>query len=255
MSQLHGPLVDVGIVFSREIRPQLRNPVGLLFDMIQPLIFLVLFGSLLAGMAWGGEGSPWQWFVPGILVMMGLSATGSSGYMLLTEMGSGSLDRLLVTPLNRASILVGRTMKQALTLLAQAVLIVGVLLPFGFELHLAGAVAGMLMLITFGVGLDALSCAMAIAVRRNESVFWVVQQTLLFPLLLLSGVLLPLDTAPSWLYRVSRVNPLTYVVEAERALFAGDFSPDSVRYGAVTAALTAVVGVLTGARAMRHATL
>ncbi|MFD9741391.1 ABC transporter permease [Umezawaea sp. NPDC059074] len=244
---------ETAVVFAREVRPQLRNPIGLVFGMAQPVVFLVFFGSLLTGLAWGGGDAAWQWFVPGTLIMMGLSGTISAGYMLMTEMSGGSLDRMLVTPISRSAMLVGRTGKEALLLLAQSALIIVVVLPFGFEPHLVGAVVAMLLLAVIGIGLGAFSCALAVLARKQESLFYVVQQTLLFPLLMLSGVLLPLDTAPSWMRAVSRVNPLTYVVEAERDLFAGHLSGTAVLHGVASAVGFAVVGVLVGARAMRRA--
>lgn len=244
---------ETGIVFAREVRPQLRNPVGILFGMAQPVVFLVLFGSLLSGISWGGDGAAWQWFVPGMLIMLGLSGTVSAGYLLLTEMTGGSMDRMLVTPVSRAAVLVGRTAKETILLLAQSLLIIVVVLPFGFELHLVGALVALLLLALIGVGLGAFSCALAVAARKQESLFYVVQQTLMFPLLMLSGVLLPLDAAPSWMRALSRVNPLTYVVEAERALFAGQLAGTSIVYGMVSAFGFAAVGVFVGARAMRYA--
>ena len=72
--------------------------------MGQPLLFLYLFGSLLDG----AMGSSWQWFVPGILVMMSLTAPMSSGYLMLVELLGGSMERLMVTPLNRTAMLVGQ---------------------------------------------------------------------------------------------------------------------------------------------------
>ena len=97
--------------------------------------------------------------------------------------------------------------------------------PFGFQASPAGIVIGLLILGIFGIGLGALSHSLAMAVKRQEYLFWLVQQTLLFPLLLLSGILLPLDNGSGLACRHSRgSNPLTYVVEAERALFAGDVS-------------------------------
>lgn len=246
-------ITETGIVFAREVRPQLRNPVGILFGMAQPVVFLVLFGSLLSGISWGGDGAAWQWFVPGMLIMLGLSGTVSAGYMLMTEMTGGSLDRMLVTPVSRAAVLVGRTAKETVLLLAQSLLIILVVLPFGFELHFVGALVALLLLAVIGVGLGAFSCALAVAARKQESLFYVAQQTLMFPLLMLSGVLLPLDTAPSWMRALSRVNPLTYVVEAERALFAGQLAGTSILYGTVSAFGFAVAGVLIGARAMRYA--
>ena len=68
--------------------------------------------------------------------------------------------------------------------------------PFGFDLHVGGALVGLALLAVFGIGLGAFSYALAIAVRKQDWMFWVVQQTFLFPLMILSGMLLPLETGP-----------------------------------------------------------
>ena len=77
------------------------------------------------------------------------------------------------------------------------------------------------------------SFALALAAKDQDWLFWTVQQTLIFPLLLLAGVLLPLEGAPGWLQTASDLNPLKYVIEAERALFAGTFPADTVLAGFV----------------------
>jgi ABC-2 type transport system permease protein len=215
--------------------------------MVQPVIFLVLFGSLLSGVAWSGDDTAWQWFVPGILIMMGLSITVSAGYMLLTEITGGSLDRMLVTPVTRVAILVGRTMKDVVMLLAQSLLIIVVVLPFGFHPHVAGTVSALFLLTVIGIGLGAYSCALAVAARKQVSLIYVIQQTLLF--------LLPMESAPAWLRAISRANPLTYIVDAERALFAGRLTGVSVLVGTLCAVAFAVSGVLVGVRAMRYTAL
>ena len=91
----------------------------------------------------------------------------------------------------------------------------------------AGVLLGIVLLVPFSVGLGALSLALAIAAKEQSWIFWTVQQTAIFPLLLLAGVLLPLDGAPAWLQAASDVNPLKYLVDAERTLFAGAFFPVS----------------------------
>lgn len=241
-------LRDTVTVFSRELAPVLRQPVGLLIEMGQPLLFLFLFGVLLDG----AVGSSWQWFVPGILVMMCLTGPMSAGYTLLVELIGGSMERLLVTPLNRTAMLVGRTMKALVTFLVQAVLIIVLALPLGFELHAAGVLAGLAQLMALGVGLGALSFALAVKSAPDGTLFYIVSQSVLFPLLLLSGVLLPLDSAPGWLDVLGHVNPVTYVVEAQRALFSGDLAAPSVLYGTVAACLVAAAGLYTGNAAMRR---
>jgi ferredoxin len=94
----------------------------------------------------------------------------------------------------------------------------------GFELHLAGALTGMALLGVFGIGLGALSYALAVAVRKADWMFWMVQQTFLFPIMILSGMLLPLENGPGWMQALAKGNPLAYVLDAERSLFAGDLT-------------------------------
>ena len=243
---------DISTVLVRELRPTVRDPFSPIFSMVQPLVFLAFFGPLLAGMPAVGGGSPWQWFVPGNLVMIALFGTSMTGSNLLYEMQTGAHERMMVTPLSRSALLIGRALKEMVPLVVQAMIIVVAVLPFGFRLYPLGAVAGLLLLGVFGVGLGALSYALALAVRKQEWVFWMVQQTLLFPLLILSGMLLPLETGPAWMQIASRANPLTYIVEAERALFAGNFAHSSVPIGALVAVAVAALGLWVGTRAMRR---
>jgi ABC-2 type transport system permease protein len=135
-------------------------------------------------------------------------------------------------------------------IVAQSVVVVAVMLPFGFSFSPAGALLGLVLLAVFGVGIGSLSYALAIAVRKQDWMFWAVQQTLLFPLLILSGMLLPLETGPRWMQAAADVNPLRYVVDAERALFAGDLASATVAWGAVAAVLTAGLGLLVGVRTL-----
>ncbi|GAA2819142.1 ABC transporter permease [Saccharopolyspora taberi] len=244
-------LRDTATVFSREFAPLLRSPMGLLFSMVQPLLFLFLFGPLLGGTQAGGP-SPWQWFVPGVLVLMCLFGPMMAGYNLLVELGGGSLERMLVTPLNRSAMLVGRTGKEFVLLLAQAALIIVLAIPLGFRLNLAGVLAGMALLALFAVGLSSLSFVLALASHPSGELFYLVAQLLLFPLMLLSGVLLPMDFGPAWLQVAAQLNPVSHVVDAERALFDGRFAEASVGYGLLAAGAVAAIGLVLGTRAMRR---
>jgi ABC-2 type transport system permease protein len=244
-------LRDVGIVMTRELKPVLRDPFSLIFGMVQPLFFLGLFGPLLAG-SMGGSlgGGVWQWFVPAILVMTTLFGTSTTGANLLFEFQTGAHERMMVTPLSRSSLLVGRALKEMVPLFGQAVIVIAVMVPFGFELHLDGAVVGLVLLAVFGIGLGSFSYALAIAVRKQDWMFWVVQQTFLFPLMILSGMLLPLDNGPGWMQVASKFNPLSYLVDAERTLFAGDVTSSAVLWGWVAALITAALGLTVGIRSM-----
>jgi ABC-2 type transport system permease protein len=241
---------DTRIVMMRELRPMIRNPFSLLFGLVQPLVFLGLFGPLLAGSMGGDSSSVWQWFVPSIIAMTALFGTSTTGANLLFEFQTGAHERMLVTPLARPALLVGRALKEMVPLAGQAVVVVAVMVPFGFELHVGGALAGMALLGLFGVGLGALSYALAVAVRKADWMFWMVQQTFLFPVMILSGMLLPLETGPEWMQGLAKANPLAYVLDAERALFAGDVTTAAVGWGFVAAAATAAAGLVVGIRVM-----
>jgi ABC-2 type transport system permease protein len=241
---------DTVTVFTRELRPVLRDPFSVIFSMVQPLFFLALFAPLLPG-ALAGE-SALQWFVPGLVVMVCLFGTSATGANLLFEIQTGSHERMLVTPLRRPALIVGRVLKEIVPMLAQTAVIVAVTVPFGFRFHLAGALLGLLMLAVFCVGLGAFSYTLALAAKNTEWMFWAVQQTLLFPLLLLAGMLLPIDGGPGWLRALSKLNPLTYLVDAQRALFGGELASATVAAGAVAAVAVAAAGLLVGVRAMRR---
>ncbi|GAB3989235.1 ABC transporter permease [Actinoallomurus acanthiterrae] len=245
---------DSAIVFSREFTPELRQPLSLMFSMTQPLLFMFLFGWLLKGASGYGasNGSSWQWFAPGILVMMGLFGPMAAGHSLLVELIGGATERMMVTPLSRTAMLIGRTMKESVILLVQATLIVALALPLGFRLYPAGALAGLALLVIFGIGLSGLSFALAIAARPNGTLFWTVTQVLTYPLLLLSGVLLPIEDGPEWLRAIAKLNPIAYLVRAERALFAGKLADLSALYGLIAACALAAVGLFLGTRSMRR---
>lgn len=248
-------IADTVTVMTRELRPVVREPFSVVFGLVQPLVFLALFGPLLAGSLGAELGAGvWQWFVPSILVMTTLFGTSTTGSNLQMEMQTGAHERLLVTPLPRSAQLVGRSLKEMVPVIAQGVIVIAVMLPFGFELHGAGVVLGLALLGALGVGLGSLSYALAIAVRSQEWMFWAVQQTFLFPAMILSGMLLPLDAGPAWMQAAARVNPLSYVVDAERALLAGELASATVLWGWVAALATAALGLAVGIRTIVRST-
>ncbi|GGI45140.1 ABC-2 type transport system permease protein [Agromyces flavus] len=244
---------DTAAVFVRETRPLVRDPFSVVFSLVQPLVFLGLFGPLLVGAAGGDAASTLQWFVPGILVMVALFGTASTGANLLFEMQTGSHERTLVAPLSRGALLVGRALKDVVPLVIQGTIVVLVAVPFGFRLDVPGLVAGLVVLAVFGVGLGALSYTLALACRNRDWMFWMVHQTLLFPLMILSGMLLPLEDGPAWMQVAAAVNPLSYLVDAERALLGGEFGDPSIVGGMIAAAVTCAIGLALGVRAMRRA--
>ena len=148
-------VTDIRAVFTREMSLVLRDPFSVIFSLVQPLVFLALFGPLLAGSvdpaALNGQ-SPLQWFLPGVIVMICLFGTGTVGSNLLYEISLGSYERVLASPLRRSAILIGRSLKELAPLVVQAALITAVAIPFGFVLYPLHVIAGLLLLGVFGVG-------------------------------------------------------------------------------------------------------
>jgi ABC-2 type transport system permease protein len=129
-----------------------------------------------------------------------------------------------------------------ITIGVQGIVLVLVALPFGLSASWVGIVSSIVVICVLALGISAASYAMGL-ILKDEDAFAPFIQGVSLPLLLLSGVLLPMSLAPAWLRHTSQVNPLTYVVDATRALFLGDFGNHDVWIGAlVTIALGALLG-------------
>ncbi|KOV89687.1 ABC transporter permease [Nocardia sp. NRRL S-836] len=229
-------LADTWLVFARVTLPVLRNPVAVVLGLAQPLLYLGLFGPLL------GDGG-WQWFVPGLLVQMALFGTAYAGFSLLPEVRTGVLERLRVTPVSRVALLVGRVGKDVVLLVVQSLLIVLAATLFGFHASPGEVLLGLGLVALLGVAIGSASYAVALKVKL-EYVFASVLSAVIVPLMLLSGVLLPMSNGPRWLYWLSRANPLAHVVDAERSIF----TTGSALYGLVAVTLLVLAGIAYGVR-------
>ena len=247
-------LYDVKTSFIREMKPLISGWVWLAFGLVQPLLYIGLFVPLLGNVGIEGA-SPLQWFIPGMMVMLTLFGTAMVGWSLTEELLSGVLERFLATPMSRPAMLMGRALKEMFPLFFQAVVMIVIALPFGLVLHPLQMLYGLALLGLFGVGVAALSYALAIAAKNNTSLFYMVSQSVALPLMLLGGVLLPLEAGPGWLYVASRFNPLTYVIEAERALFIGEFFSLTVLNGTLVVLAVLVIGLGIGGAAIRRASI
>jgi ABC-2 type transport system permease protein len=225
------------------MRILLRNPVWVIFGLTQPIIYLVLFGPLLKGVSGGGLGGDdsWRIFVPGLLMQLAIFGAGFAGFGIIQELREGVIDRQRVTPARRLSLILGRTLSNMVTIGVQGAALVLVAIPFGLDPSWGGVAASIVLICVLAVGISAASYAMGLILKDEDSFAPFVQGVTL-PLLLLSGVLLPLTLAPDWLRHVSQANPLAYSVDALRALFAGDLGGSDVVVGvAVTVALAALL--------------
>ncbi|GAB3617888.1 ABC transporter permease [Okibacterium endophyticum] len=243
---------DTWTVFIREVRPLTRDPFSLIFSLLQPVVFLGLFGPLLVADSGGRAAETLSWFVPGILVMIALFGTAATGSNLLNEMQTGSHERTLVAPVSRSALLIGRALKEMLPIVIQAGVIALVTIPFGFSVNVPGLLVTLVLLAIFGMGFGSLSYALALASRARDWMFWAVQQALIFPLMILSGMLLPIERGPEWMQVAAAINPISHVVAAARSLCAGDFASTEVLPGFTAAIVLAAVGLAVGIGAIKR---
>jgi ABC-2 type transport system permease protein len=243
---------DTWIIFRSEFETSWRNRVAVIIGLVQPLLYLALFGPMLTHILPGKPADAWLVFIPGLLVQLGLFATGYAGFGLIPDLRSGVMERLRVTPVNRLALLLGRVLRDAVVLLVQSLALILLGFAFGLRAPFVGILADLLFLLFVGMSLAAVSYAIAMALP-GEYLFAPVVNSVALPLMLLSGILLPMNYAPDWLRYVSYANPLRYIVDGMRAAMAGEFTDRALVVGLLVAVGLAVVTVSLGTRRfVRH---
>ncbi|MBM7168724.1 ABC transporter permease [Streptomyces sp. G44] len=250
-------LRDTQLIFVRDMKLALRSPTWLLIGIMQPLLYLFLFGPLMVSVVDHTPGFPgggaWEILTPALIVQTALFSGSFAGVGLLTEYRVGVVDRFRGTPASRAALLFGKVLAQAVQATAQSVLIVLVtLLVFDLDASPTGLLLSLAIAAVLAITLSSGSYALAM-VLKSEAAFPALMNAVLLPLLLLSGVLLPVSEqlAPGWLYHLARINPLTHVVDAERAAFRGDMSATELLTGCLVLLVMAVLALLWGTRTFR----
>lgn len=238
-------LRDTWLVFQRQMLLVLRNPVWLFVGIFQPFLFLVLFGPLLKPIF--GENA-YNIFVPGLLIQLGLFGSMFVGFALIAELRAGVIERSRVTPVSRVALLLGRSLRDVVTLLAQATILVVMAIPFGLTARLGDILLAFLLVSLIALFLSALSYGLALIVK-NEDGFAPLTNMLVMPVWLLAGIFLPISTqAPGWLQGLAKANPFSWAVEGTRALFAGQPGNPRVWQSLLIIGALTVVAVAWAAR-------
>lgn len=247
-------LRDTRLIFLRDMKLCLRNPTWLIIGIMQPLLYLFLFGPLMVTVVEHTPGFPsrdaWAVLTPALIVQTALFSGSFAGVGLLTEYRVGVVDRFRGTPASRSALLFGKVLAQAVQATAQSTLIVLVtLLVFDLNAPASGMLLSLAIAAVLAITLSSGSYALAM-VLKSEAAFPSLMNAVLLPLLLLSGVLLPVteQLAPGWLYNLARINPLTHVVDAERAAFRGDLSSTGLLTGSLVLLFMAALALLWGTR-------
>lgn len=237
------------LVFRRALRLSLRRWVWAAVGVVQPLIYLCLFGPLLKSVKdtpGFPKGDPWQVFVPGLLVQLGIFGTAFVGFMLLRDMREGILERERVTPASRAALLIGRVMRDVVVLVFQSVVLLAAGVAMGLRAPVWAMAAGVAIVAVMAASISSLSYLLAVTTADENTLASSLNMAAV-PLVLLSGILLPMTLAPDWLQSVSDANPLKYIVDGVRALFLHGSTSDVL----VGAAVAVGLMLLSGAMATR----
>jgi ABC-2 type transport system permease protein len=237
----------------RKVLETLRTPVWVVMGLTTPLLYLALFAPLLRKLAGGpglGQGGVLDIFLPGILALMAFSAGTGAGWLVIAELQTGVLDRLLVTPVRRATLLAAQLLRDIATFLVPAAVVIVAAVPLGYHPNAIGTLILLVLLSIVVATTSAWSTAVGLTLRDIGALAAVVTG-LQLPLLLLSGILLPLSLAPTWLRVVAHIDPLYYVVLAARDLSRGTIASSSVTIGYLVMAGLAAAAMTWATRAYR----
>jgi ABC-2 type transport system permease protein len=247
---------DTLIVFRRQWRLSMRNPAWVIISLVQPVLYLVLFGPLLTrlpgGLLGGGEAGAtsvaYRFLVPGLLIQLGLFGSTFVGFAIISDWRAGVIERFRVTPVSRLAIMAGRVLRDVIVLVVQAVILVLVGVAFGLRAPVTAVLVSLAFIVLVAIGLASVSYATALVVK-SEDAFAPMLNSVILPLTLLSGIMLPMTLGPGWLQGIALISPFRYIIDAMRGAFAGQYGGTIMLEGVAVAIGLAIVCMWLGSRA------
>ena len=191
-------LRHTGYMALRDLRAMWRQPWYVAMTLVQPLIWLLLFGELfkaVTDLPGFGDESYIAYLAPGVVIMSALFSSGWNGMATIEDIDGGVTDRLLVSPVSRFALIAGRVLQSAVVVVIQSVVMVAVALAVGASFP--GGVVGVLVLIVASALLGAVTFVV-------------------LPLTFLSTALMRGDLLPGWMQTATDVNPVDWAIEAGR---------------------------------------
>ncbi len=213
-------LKDTGHMTVRHLMALWRQPWWIAVSLVQPVIWLLLFGALfhsVIDIPGFGSDNYIQFLAPGVVVMTAFFAAGWTGMPVIEDIERGVIDRFLVSPVRRSSLISGRLASGSLTTAIQSLIIVVLALIVGanFDNSVLGVLALLVVTILVASAFGCLSIGLALLVRREETLIATVQ-FLVLPLSFMSATFMQKDLMPGWMQTVAELNPLNWAVEAGR---------------------------------------
>ncbi|WUH99301.1 ABC transporter permease [Spirillospora sp. NBC_00431] len=216
------------LLTGRLLRGLRRMPTFLVIGLVQPVIWLLLFGQLfravvdLPGFA-PGDGGFLRFLTPGVVMMTALFASAWAGTTFLDDIERGVMDRMLTSPAGRGAIVIAAMAHQAVQTLVQSLVIVAIALVAGarFPGGVTGVGVTLLAAVLLTLSFSALSGTVALLTRQQATLIAISQFTTL-PLMFLSSAVMDLGLAPGWVGRVAAYNPVEWAVTAAREAMLAD---------------------------------
>lgn len=225
MSRLVRFARDLLPLYLREIRYSLRIPAYLIMSIVQPILWLVLFGQLFGAVGRLPEfrdASYLAFLTPGLAVMTAAWSSAYAGMGVIRDLDRGIFDRLLATPVSRTALIGARGLHSATVVVLQALIILGSARILG--VRPPGGAGGVLAVLAsaalLGAAFGGASTGMALVVRKEE-VMLALTNFLVLPLLFLSSLLITRELMPGWMEAVAAFNPVDWAVTFGRAGFRG----------------------------------
>lgn len=213
----------------RQLRNLIRQPWYVVITLVQPIIWLLLFGGLFKSIASvpGFHAKSYiDFLTPGIVIMSALFSNGWSGMGVIDDLDRGVMDRFLVTPVNRGAIITGRLAQQGVVTIVQSVIIIFLAWIVGAQFP--GGLGGVLVLILsamiLGGSISSLSIALALILRKEESVI-AASNLILLPLTFLSSAFMQENLIPHWIRIAAGFNPVDWAVNTGRQAITASINP------------------------------
>ena len=230
----------------REFRRFLRQPSRIVGALVPPLVFWFLIGSGLGG-TFKPAGAPadltaFAYLFPGTLLLIALFTAVFSTISVIEDRREGFMQGVLVAPVSRASVVLGKLLGGTLLALAQVVLVLLLAPLFGARIPALGWLLAVAIVFVIAFGFTGLGFWLAWRMDTTQG-FHAIMNLFLFPMWILSGALFPATGAPGWLRGVMAVNPASHALDALRqALHAGP----GVAWGTQSASIGLPIAVSSG---------
>jgi ABC transporter DrrB family efflux protein len=222
LTQARWAVTDTLTITRRNLLVWMRVPAYIMFTVIQPVMFVLLFRYVFGGAIKVPGTNYVNFLLPGIIGQTAAFATFGTAIALAQELQKGVIDRLRSMPMARSAVLAGRLVADTARMFVTIVIVVGVGYAVGFRFQNGpGLAIGMIVLATvFGLAICCIAAYTGLAIGDEESVqafglIW------LFPLTFLSSAFVPISTMPGWLQAFANNQPVTYVIDTMRALALG----------------------------------